>query len=100
MPATAISKNGVTIRLTDERWLHIIEGHGELEGLQQFILDTIAHPERILAGSLEELIAVRAVESEKWLVVVYRESEADGFVITAFVTRRKHSLDKRQQLWP
>jgi hypothetical protein len=24
----------------------------------------------------------------------------DGFIITAFLTRRIHSLEKREQLWP
>ncbi len=29
----AVSKNGVVIRLTDERWAHITEEHCELAGL-------------------------------------------------------------------
>ena len=34
------------------------------------------------------------------LVVVYGEQTADGFVITAFLTRRSASLEKRKQVWP
>ena len=109
------SKNGVPIRLPDERWSHIMEEHGELEALRDAILLTIAQPEKILAGSQGELLAIREVEPEKWLVVVYREGDRDasretdanneianrdGFVITAFLTRRYRSLDRRMQLWP
>jgi hypothetical protein len=28
----AISRNGVTIRLTEERWFHIVETHDEMAG--------------------------------------------------------------------
>jgi hypothetical protein len=35
-----------------------------------------------------------------YLVAVYRESESDGFIITAFQTRRTQSLDRRRQIWP
>lgn len=97
---TAISKNGVLIRLTDERWSHITEEHCELAGLRLEVLETISNPERVLAGGAGEKLAVRKLALEKWLVVVYRESERDGFIITAFVTRKIQSLNKREQLWP
>jgi hypothetical protein len=40
------------------------------------------------------------MEEGKHLVVVYREGIEDGFIITAFVTRRVRSLVKRRQVWP
>ena len=88
------------IRLTDERWVHIIEEHTELAGMRLEVLEAIAEPGRILEGSEGELLAVRELEIGKSLVVVYRELETDGFIITAFVTRRTASLDRRKQLWP
>ncbi len=100
MEAVAISVNGVPIRLTDERWAHISEEHGEMAGLRQEVLDTISQPERVLAGKAGELLALREVESGKWLVAVYREFKDDGFVITAFLTRRRTELERRRQLWP
>ena len=36
-----LSKNGVPIRLTDERWTHITEEHCELAGLRLEVLETI-----------------------------------------------------------
>jgi hypothetical protein len=96
---TVISKNNFPIRLTDERWQHIVSQHPELEESPSSILDTVAFPERIVAGSDGELLAIRSVEIDKWLIVVYRELETDGFIITAFFTRRFRSLEKRVVIW-
>jgi len=93
-------KNGVPIRLTDKRWVHITEEHTELAGYRLEVLEAIAEPERIVAGGGGELLAVRRQENGKLLVVVYRELARDGFVITAFLTRRVASLERRKQLWP
>lgn len=95
-----VSKNGILIRLTKERWLHIIEQHPEVGELRAEIAQAIQNPERILAGLEGELLAVYAIEIGKWLVVVYREIEDDGFIITAFVTRRHRALEKRTIVWP
>jgi hypothetical protein len=98
---SVLSRNGVTIRLPDERWQHIIEEHGELEGLRADVLLTVEQADRVLAGSVGELFAVRMIEPAKAMVVVYREISADdGFIITAFVTRRLRTLEQREQLWP
>jgi hypothetical protein len=100
MTEPVYSRNGVPIRLTDERWAHIAEEHGELVGLRSEIIETVANPTAIFAGNRGELLAVREVEPGKYLVVVYRESPQDGFIITAFLTRKGHALRRRQQLWP
>lgn len=100
MTDTVRSKNGIAIRISSERWAHITEEHCELTGLRTEVLETISGPERILVGGDGELIAVRELEQGKYMVVVYREKANDGFVITAFLTRRDRSLAKRRQLWP
>ena len=98
---TACSINGTPVRLTAERWAHIVEEHGELADLLTEILQTVVNPERVLSGNAGELLAVRETEAGKSLVVVYKEIEGeDGFVITAFLTRRNRSLDRRPQIWP
>ena len=100
MLETVLSKNGVPIRLTDERWVHITEEHCELAGLRLEVLETVANPSRVLAGGKGELLAVREISSAKYLVVVYRELENDGFIITAFFTSKTEALNRRKQLWP
>lgn len=86
--------------MTAERWAHIMEEHGELRGMQTAVLATVAEPDRILSGSTQEHLAIRELEPGKWMMVVYREGAEDGFIITAFLTRKRRQLDRRIQLWP
>lgn len=79
---------------------HRTEEHGELAGLRSTVLEAVSHPDRVLLGGDGELLAVRELEAEKYLVAVYREQSDDGFIITAFLTRRIRSLEKRRQVWP
>jgi len=96
------SVNGIPIRLTQERLSHIYQGHPEMKGCEDLIVETLSEPEKILEGDNGALMAVRKYEKtpvseNKYLVVVYKELEDDGFVITAYFTRR---LPKwRKTLW-
>ena len=99
MTETVTSQNGVHVRLTDERWAHITEEHCELAGMRPEVLEAIAHPSRIYEGNGGELLAVREIEPGKHLVVAYRGTEEDGFIITAFLTRRVKSLERRKLIW-
>lgn len=93
--------SGAWIRLPGERWQHIIEEHPELEGLRHEVLVTVERPCKVFAGNRGELLAIREIEPGKYLVVVYKEtSKSDGFVITAFLTRRAKQLEKRVIVWP
>lgn len=100
MLESTISNNSVPIRLTEERWEHIINKHPELTDQQSELLQAISQPQRILEGSNDELLAIREFTPGKYLVVAYREFEDDGFIVTAYLTRRIRSLNKRRQLWP
>src|SRR5687767_3191879 len=100
MAETVVSWSGIRIRLTDERWTHIIEEHGELIGLRSHVLDAVESADRVLMGGSSELLAIKEMERGKWIVVVYREDADDGFIITAFLTRRVRSLERRRQVWP
>jgi hypothetical protein len=94
----ARSINNVPIRLNDERWRHIVTGHPELVRQGDGLLRAVADPDYVFAGLAGELLAARRV-GELWLVVAYREvSEQDGFVITAYLTRRDPSL-RRMVVW-
>ena len=101
----ARSKNGVPVRLTYERWGHIIESHDYMAGLNELVLETVSDPDAIAEGWGGSLIAIRHYAktpiSEKDAVVVYREtSPQDGFVITAFMTSKVEKLlEGRIVLW-
>ncbi len=97
----AVSKHGVLIRLPAERWLHITQGHPELAGYFYDVLGAVQDPDGVYMGRRGEYLAVKEVEPGKYLVVVYREITVDdGFVITAFFTRRRSVFERRARVWP
>jgi hypothetical protein len=86
----AHSINGVPIRLSYERWYHIVENHDDLASASHEVLDTVEKPDFVIRGSHGGMKAVRNMGRKKWLVVIYRElSKRDGFVITAYFLARK-----------
>lgn len=94
----AHSVNGVPIRLTPERWMHIVEARDELAGRMHEILATIEEPDWVSRGYRGSLVAWKGYGRRRFLVAVYKEtSRADGFVITAFFTRKPRKAGK---VWP
>ncbi len=95
---TAVSINGVTIRLTEERWEHILDRHEEFAYSDlNTILDAVEDPEYILQGYKGTLVAVVVLGRSGYLHVVYKEVNAgDGFVVTAGI---RPSMDKKRILW-
>lgn len=71
----AHSINDIPIRLTDERWIHIVENHDDLAGYYFEILDIISNPALVLEGDSDDLWAVRFISTRKALVVIYKESK-------------------------
>ncbi len=79
------SQNSVPIRLTAERWFHIVENHDDLAGYYDEILRTIETPDLIAKGYQDALIAAVKIKNDLYLSVIYKEvSKSDGFVITAY----------------
>ena len=100
--APAESVGGVPIRLTEERWRHIVAGHPEMANERDRVLQTVEAPDLVQAGDFGELLAIRhwpiTAFGSKFVVVAYREVDrTDGFVLTAYLTRRPSRL--RKVLW-
>lgn len=94
---TVESVNGVPIRLTDERWEHILDSRPYMRNYEADVLETIETPDLVLRAAGSVLVAVTAHGRNGFLHVVYREvSRRDGFVITAYF---KDSYHRRQVLW-
>jgi hypothetical protein len=51
MTEIVTARSGVPIRLTDERWGHIVEEHCELAGLRTEVLETVSDSERVLSAT-------------------------------------------------
>lgn len=103
MPANWLPDfEGRVIRLSAERRQHIFE-HPEMAGLENSIAETLDSPDTVV----ESLSDPRArlyyryyygtAVGDKFLCVVVKLTDIDGFVITAYLTDR---LKKGKQTWP
>ena len=101
MASTVYSVNHILIRLTDERWRHIVENHNDLASHYFEVLETVAHPECVFESDAGELWAVQYISRRKVILVIYREFalQNDGFIITAFFTSKIKKPFKRSILW-
>ena len=94
----AYSVNGVPIRLTNERWEHVVSNKPYMETYYERVLDAIERPTWILRGYGGALVAVLPLGRQKYLHVIYRElSREDGFIVTAFVSRK---VNRSAIIWP
>jgi len=91
------SINGVPIRLTDERWEHILEEHPGMSGYYERILSAIENPMFVLRAHRGSKNAVVNFGRKKWLHVLYREiNHRDGFIISAYF---KSDYDENLVIW-
>ena len=94
----AHSVNGVPIRLTEERWAHIIENKPYMRAYCEKMLAAVENPTWVLRGHTGAMIAVLSLPKRQYLNVVYREvSRHDGFIITSFVSR---TINRSNTIWP
>ncbi len=92
------SVNGVAIRLTEERWQHIVDARDELIDRSDDVRDVVERPDWVTKGYRGSLVAWKGYGRRGYLAVIYKEvSRDDGFVITAFFTRKPK---KRDKVWP
>jgi hypothetical protein len=93
----ALSVEDIPIRLTAERWFHIVENHDDMAGYYDDVLETVENPDIVVRGYQGSLIAVRGYGRRQYLAVVYRQVSAeDGFIITAYFTNK---IDRKKAIW-
>ncbi|MFB6357151.1 MAG: hypothetical protein ABEJ65_11630 [bacterium] len=95
------SIHDVPIRLTEERWQHITTSHPEMAEYYHDILKTVDSPKQVFKGENGTIVALRKIESNHHIVVIYKEvSSDDGFIITAFITSKPESFREGEKIWP
>lgn len=100
MADSVLSVHGVPIRLTDERWAHIVENRDEVAELYDEVLSTVASPDAVLEAKKGAVQAMKGGIMGKTMVVVYREvSRRDGFIITAWLTNKPERTMRRRAVW-
>lgn len=99
----AYSKSGKRIRLTSERWGHVIESHNYMAGQHHLVLETVSDPQYIVSGVEGEFLAIKFLKNTnlgaKHVVVVYKEANREGFIITAFITSTIKKILRRGLIW-
>jgi len=104
---TARSMFKKKIRLFKAVWVgKILKDHPEFKAREEYVDEvkrTIEDPDYIVSGWFGEYLALRFCEvvpgSPKYLCVVYREVNREGFVITTFFISRLHRLLRRGVVW-
>jgi hypothetical protein len=59
----------------------------------------VANPTWVFDGDEDELWATKLISKNKALLVIYKESGEDAFIITAFFTSKIKKLLKRKIIW-
>lgn len=86
------------IRLTDERWEHIVSNKPYMYAFDDALLQAIEQPTVLLQSYAGSLVAVLNLARGRFLHVVYKEVSADdGFVITAYVSPK---YNRDVVIWP
>ena len=82
------------IRLTNERWSHILD-HPEMPGQRERLIETLTDPDVVIATAKDEDVHVyhrlydKTPVTRKYMVVVVKMLADDAFVLTAFFTSKR-----------
>src|SRR3989338_1756475 len=87
-------KTGRKIRLTKEQWAHIRKKHPEVENSNE-VGETIINPDKITYPKFDEAIGCyykyfkQRPSPDKFLLVLVKYLNGDGYVITAYYEDKK-----------
>ena len=93
---------GRRVRLTAERLTHILE-HPEMKGIESEIEAALNNPKFVRLSRSDSHVRLfydfcaQTSVGGKWLCVVVKYSQADAFVITAYLTNKPKV---GEDLWP
>lgn len=92
-----------SIRLTEERWNHIVKRHPEMVNYEPLISKTINNPDEVYIDDSKSYILIKRWSRDEfitdWLIAyITIKSETDGFVKSLHGTSNK-LLKKRKKKW-
>lgn len=93
---------GHSVRLTDERLAHILE-HAEMKGMEADIENVLRQPQFVRRSRSDSTVRLfyefyaQTIVAGKWLCVVVKYLQSDGFVVTAYLTDKPKA---GEDLWP
>jgi len=89
------------VKLTRVQWLHIVFFHPEVESEQGKIEKALKEPEIVVEGATSDTkVCYRMFKatpvSRKYLAVVVKELDGEGFIMTSYFTER---IRRGKVLW-
>lgn len=94
--------HGRSIRLTEERRLHLENEHPEMKGQVLRIVETLARADRIVRSRTDETVELfykhypLTPVTDKFLCTVVKALPDDAFIITAYYT---DTIKRGEVLW-
>ena len=76
----------IIIRLTPERWNHVIEAHPELKDYKSLLIETVRNPDQIFYSEITtQFILMKSFQNfiTDHLIVYVKKLETDAFVVTS-----------------
>ncbi len=87
-----------TVRTTEAYWQKIITKHPDIANIEDLVLQTLQSPDEVRQSSRDEgiLLFYRYRKQQRWVVVVARRLNGDGFLVTAYQT---DAIKEGTRLW-
>ena len=89
------------IRLTNERWTHIISHHPVIRNLKEEMKETLRDPEIVRRSVYDPSVLIyyryfKDVLGGKYIAVVVKVNNIGGFILTSYVTDR---VKRGDEVW-
>lgn len=88
-----LSKTGKVVSLAEVRWRHVLE-HPEMQNQLDKVKETVENPDEVRESSrmsstwLFYKFYIKSPVTKKYLLVVVKVLNGEGFIVTAFFTNK------------
>jgi hypothetical protein len=80
------------VRLSDERYAHLLSDHPDMEGQMDKVQETLLIPEKVVRSRTDSQVELFNLHykstpvTQKYMCVVVKAPASDAFIITAYFT--------------
>jgi len=90
--------DGRHVVLLDEDWLHIRFRHPEVGSGPELLSTALSQPDEAYRNGRGAIHALKRIDEEHFLVVIYEPTNNEGLVRTAYLTNAKRKDRRYRQL--
>lgn len=89
---------GFTVRTSESYWQRLLTKHPDIAELEELVQQALTAPDEIRRSSRDDsvLLFYLARSEKRWVVVVARRLNGDGFLITAYQT---DAIKEGESIW-